>query len=316
MRKEKTLLKPDIVVIGSLNTDIVAQAKRCPRPGETVTGSDFRMVPGGKGANQAVAAARMSGKTAMVGRIGDDIFGQMLLHSLHDAGVGTDYVFKTPGTPTGTALIILDEKAENHIVVVPGANSFCSVEDVTLLEEFIGAAKILMVQLEVPLQTVQCAVRIAREHGVTVMLDPAPAVPLPPDILTNVDIILPNETEASVLTGRQITDLKSAKLAAVDLICRGVKTVIVKLGQRGAVLVQDNFFEYIAGYEVEAVDTTAAGDAFAGGVAVALAEGSDVRSAVQFANAAGALAVMSFGAQTSMPDRQAVEQFRERKEQK
>lgn len=302
-------VKADIVVFGSLNMDLVVRAPRRPDPGETVTGDDFKLIPGGKGANQAVAAARLGGRVVMAGRAGDDVFGRGLLESLRAAGVRTDQVKITPGAPTGTALILVDANAENSIVVVPGANGLCSAGDAGALAELMGTAKVLMVQLEIPLDAVRRAVDLARERGVTVLLDPAPAQPLPPELLRSVDIITPNETEASILTGRQVTDVKSAKLAAVDLLQMGARSVIVKLGARGALLAENNDFEHIEGFQVDAVDTTAAGDAFAGGLAAALVEGRKLRSAAVFANAAGALAVTRFGAQTSMPSRAEVEEF-------
>lgn len=302
-------MKKDILVLGSLNMDIVARTKRFPGPGETVKGSEFKMVPGGKGANQAVAAARLKGNVSMAGRIGDDIFGQALLKSLLSAGVDTGHVLVTEGYPTGTALIVIDESAENRIVVVPGANGCCSVVDVAALKGVMESAKILMVQLEIPLETVRYAVRVARELGLTVIMDPAPALPLDEEILQDVDIILPNETEAAVLTGKRVDDIRSARLAAADLICRGVKTAVVKMGKEGAVIMKDNIFEHIPGFQVNAVDTTAAGDAFAGALAVTLVEGFGLIEAIRFANAAGALATTGFGAQTSMPDREAVERL-------
>ncbi|MEW6547442.1 MAG: ribokinase [Bacillota bacterium] len=302
-------MKADIVVIGSLNVDLVVRTARRPAPGETVSGDEFRMIPGGKGANQAVAAARLGGKVAMLGRVGDDPFGQSLVGSLRAAGVHTDGVLRTPGVPTGTALIIVEHSGQNSIVVVAGANGLLSPADVETAAEVIASARVLMLQLEIPLDTVRKAVELAHNRRVTVLLDPAPARPLPPELLRQVDIITPNESEAAVLTGRQVTDLKSAKLAASDLLRQGANRVLIKLGPRGALLAEGNRFEHCRGFPVEAVDTTAAGDAFAGGLAVALVEGKDLSNAVTFANAVGALSVTRFGAQTSMPSRPEVEQF-------
>lgn len=302
-------MKADIVVIGSLNVDLVVRTARRPAPGETVPGDEFRIIPGGKGANQAVAAARLGGKVAMLGRVGDDTFGQSLVSSLRAARVHTSRVLSTPGVPTGTALIIVEHSGQNSIVVVAGANGLLSPADVEAAAELIASAKVLMLQLEIPLDTVRKAVELAHNRGVTVLLDPAPAQPLPPELLRQVDIITPNENEAAVLTGRPVNDLKSAKLAASDLLRQGANRVLIKLGPRGALLAEGNRFEHSQGFPVEAVDTTAAGDAFAGGLAVALVEGKDLSNAVTFANAVGALSVTRFGAQTSMPSRPEVEQF-------
>ncbi|MCL5676859.1 MAG: ribokinase [Firmicutes bacterium] len=299
----------EIVVLGSLNIDLVARVPRFPAAGETLTGSDFKTVPGGKGANQAVAAARLGASAAMVGRIGDDVFGGALIEGMRKDGVDADHVLVTPGAPTGTALITVDDRAENSIVIIPGANGNLSPADVDTWAGVIRGAKVLMLQLEVPLETVLRAAETAKKAGVTVMLDPAPARELPVELLRQVDIITPNETEASILTGRTVSDARTAKLAAVDLLRTGVGAVLVKLGARGALVAAGNTFEHVDGFSVQAVDTTAAGDAFGGALATALVEGKSLQEAVVFANAAGALATTRFGAQTSMPSRQEVEEF-------
>lgn len=300
---------PDIVVLGSLNMDLVARVPRRPAGGETLTGSDFKTLPGGKGANQAVAAARLGRSVAMVGHVGDDVFGSSLLAGLRHDGIATSAVAVIPGVPTGTALITVDDQAENSIIIIPGANGRLTPADVDSHLDLIRSARVLMLQLEVPLETVRRAAAIAREAGVTVMLDPAPARELPPDLLQKVDIITPNETEASILSGRTVNDVRTARLAAVDLLAAGVGTVVVKLGVRGAVLVTGNTIDHIEGLPVEPVDTTAAGDAFAGGLATALVEGNSLQQAVAFANAVGALATTRLGAQASMPVRAEVEAF-------
>lgn len=299
----------EIVVLGSLNIDLVARVPRFPAAGETLTGSDFKTVPGGKGANQAVAAARLGANAAMVGRVGDDVFGGSLIEGMRKDGVDADHVLATPGAPTGTALITVDDRAENSIVIIPGANGNLSPADVDTWAGVIRGAKVLMLQLEVPLETVLRAAETAKKAGVTVMLDPAPARELPVELLRQVDIITPNETEASILTGRTVSDARTAKLAAVDLLRTGVGTVLVKLGARGALVAAGNTFEHVDGFSVQAVDTTAAGDAFGGALATALVEGKSLQEAVVFANAVGALATTRFGAQTSMPSRQEVEEF-------
>lgn len=299
----------DIVVLGSLNIDLVARVPRFPAAGETLTGSDFKTVPGGKGANQAVAAARLGTRVAMVGRVGDDVFGGSLREGMQRDGVDITHVEVTPGVSTGTALIHVDDRAENTIVIIPGANGKLTPDDVDRLSGVIAGTKVLMLQLEVPLETVVRAAETAKKAGVTVILDPAPARELPAELLELVDIITPNETEASILTGRTVSDARTAKLAAVDLLRTGVGTVLVKLGARGALLAAGNTFEPMDGFAVQAVDTTAAGDAFGGGLATALVEGRSLQEAVVFANAVGALATTRFGAQTSMPTRQEVEEF-------
>ncbi|MHB9145784.1 MAG: ribokinase [Symbiobacteriia bacterium] len=300
---------PDIVVLGSLNMDLVARVPRRPAGGETLTGSDFRTVPGGKGANQAVAAARLGARVAMVGRVGSDVFGTSLVEGLRRDGIDTACVEQTPGVSSGTALITVDDEAQNSIVIIPGANGQLTPADVDRHADLIRSARVLMLQLEVPLETVRQAAATAHQSGVTVILDPAPARELPPDLLSNIDVITPNETEASLLTGRAVGDARSAKLAAVDLLAAGVGTVLIKLGPRGALLATGNTYEHVPGFPVVAVDTTAAGDAFGGALATALVEGRDLSTAVTFANAVGALATTRFGAQTSMPGREEVDGF-------
>ncbi|MGE5590438.1 MAG: ribokinase [Bacillota bacterium] len=300
---------PDIVVLGSLNMDLVARVPRRPTGGETLTGIDFKTINGGKGANQAVAAARLGASVAMVGRVGDDVFGGSLLQGLRQDGVDTSCVAVTAGVSSGTALITVDDRAENSIIIIPGANGRLTPTDVDRHQAVITGARVLMLQLEVPIETVVRAAQAAKQAGVTVLLDPAPARQLPEELLRSVDIITPNETEASMLSGRTVGDVRSAKLAAVDLMSRGIGTVLVKLGARGALLATGNTFEHVEGFPVHAVDTTAAGDAFGGALATGLVEGQSLPQAVSFANAVGALATTRFGAQTSMPTRAEVESF-------
>ncbi len=300
---------PDILVLGSLNTDLVARVPRRPTGGETLTGIDFKTINGGKGANQAVAAARLGARVAMVGRVGDDVFGGSMLEGLSQDGIDISGVAVTPGVSSGTALITVDDRAENSIIIIPGANGRLTPTDVERHQALITGARVLMLQLEVPIETVVRAAEVAKRAGVTVLLDPAPARELPAGLLRNVDIITPNETEASILTGRTVGDARSAKLAAVDLMSRGISTVLIKLGARGALLATGNTFEHVDGFQVHAVDTTAAGDAFGGALGTALVEGMPLTEAVTFANAVGALATTRFGAQTSMPTRAEVKSF-------
>lgn len=302
-------MRKDIVVLGSLNVDFVVRTERRPAAGETVPGSDFRIYPGGKGANQAVAASRAGGKVAMVGRIGEDVLSSVLTKSLLEAGVRGDLVRQVKGVPTGSALIVIDNMGENSIVVAPGANGTVSREDVDEMGPVLANARVLLLQMEIPLDVVEYAARRASEAGVMVILDPAPPVALSKDLLRNIDIIAPNEHEAEFLTGRKISDLKSARLAASDLTSMGIGRAIVKLGDRGVVCASDSQVEHIPGHLVDVVDTTAAGDTFAGALAVALCEGKSLIEACRFANAAAALSVTRAGAQTSMPWREEIDKL-------
>ncbi|MFG6105781.1 ribokinase [Leptothoe sp. EHU-05/26/07-4] len=295
-----------IIVFGSLNMDLVAQVPRLPQSGETLLGTGFTTVPGGKGANQAVAAARLGAPTTMVGRVGDDSFGQELCNSLQASNVTTELVLAEPG-PSGVALINVDESGENQIVVVPGANGHVDLSDANRLPLGPGPSVLLM-QFEIPLVAVQAAAKRAAEH--CVILDPAPArSDLPTDFYSLVDILTPNQTEASQLVGMKVKSVATAMEAAQVLRRRGVSTVIVKLGSQGAVVASDLEVFHVPAFEVKAVDTVAAGDAFNGGLAVALAEGKSLRAAVVWASAVAALAVTKAGAQSSMPIRAQVEDF-------
>jgi ribokinase len=293
-----------IVVVGSLNMDFVAQVDCLPLPGETVLGSGFRTIPGGKGANQACAAGRLGGRVRMVGRVGDDVFGRQLRESLRTSGVDARAVSSTGATPSGVALIVVDARGENQIVVAAGANGCLTPLDVeTALGDADGGY--LLLQLETPLDTVVAAAAIGRQRGLTVILDPAPARALPAAMLECVDILTPNEMEALVLLGRRETamSLDQAPDVARALRDLGVATAILKLGENGAFLSSASARGHFAAPRVEAVDATAAGDTFNGALAVALAEGRSVDDAIAFANAAAALSVTRFGAQASIPSR-------------
>ncbi len=302
-------MRKDIVVLGSLNVDFVVRTPKRPLGGETVSGTNFSIYPGGKGANQAVAASRAGGKVTMAGKIGDDVFSSILTKSLLEAGVRGDLVRVAPGVSTGSAFIVIDDAGENSIVVVSGANGTVTNQDVDALQPVLENARILMLQLEIPMEQIEYAARKAHSLGVTVMLDPAPPSELPKGLLQWIDVITPNEHEAQFLTGRQITDIKTARLAASDLISMGVRCAIVKLGARGVVYAADNAVEHIPGHTVEVVDSTAAGDAFSGALAVAICEGKSTGEACRFANAAAALSVKRPGAQTSMPWRDEIDRF-------
>jgi ribokinase len=296
-----------ITVVGSLNMDLVARAPRIPQPGETIIGSDFHTVPGGKGANQAVAAARLGAQVSMVGRVGRDAFAESLLNNLAAAGVDHTFVVHDPEAATGVALIAVDDAGQNSIIVASGANVRLSPADVDGAEAAIAGADALLLQLESPLETVTRAAKVAHAHGVPVILNPAPARSLPGALLALVDVLIPNESETALLTGLPVGDPAEAEAAATALRELGVGTVILTLGERGALLAREDGAEYFPAFEVTPVDTTAAGDAFVGGFAVALAEGRSLAEAVQWGNGAGALATTRLGAQPSLPTRQDLE---------
>ena len=306
-------MQKGIVVFGSLNVDFVVTAEKRPAPGETVAGLSFRVHPGGKGANQAVAAARAGGTVTMIGRVGDDGISDVLARSLSESGVRLDLITITHGATTGCAFITVDRTGENSIIVVPGANGMVSIDDAQRLRGPLAEAFALLVQLEVPFEPVARAMEMAREMGVLVMLDPAPAPdpehPIPGEALKLVDVIMPNRHEASVLTGRNVMDVASAELAALDLLASGVKRAVVKLGERGVVCAENGKTLPVPGFPVRAVDTTAAGDTFAGALAVALGEGLSLADACRFANAASAISVTREGAQPSMPWRAEIDEF-------
>lgn len=293
-----------LVVVGSSNTDMVVPVRRIPRVGETVLGADLLVAAGGKGANQAVAAARLGARVIFVGAIGDDDLGSARLADLRSEGIDCAYVRTVTGVPSGVALIMVDDDGQNSIAVSSGANAHLSEEDAHAAADAIRGADVLLAQLETPLPFVHAALSHARDAGRITVLNPAP-VPsdgLPGDLLALVDVLTPNEGEAAALTG----DDGEPQDLAWALIERGVGAVVVTLGERGAVIATGDGMETVAAEAVRAVDTTAAGDAFSGALAVALAEGSDLQKAARFASVAAARSVTRRGAQPSMPRREEV----------
>ena len=298
-----------IVVVGSSNTDMIVKLPRLPKPGETIGDGAFSTAAGGKGANQAVAAARAGADVGLVARVGGDSFGEQAITGFVGDGIDVEHVTRDPAAPSGVALIFVDEKGENSIAVAPGANAGLTPNDVEAAEELITGADVVVMQLETPLETVERAATLAREHGARVILNPAPAQPLSDEILGNVSILTPNESEAELLTGIQVEGDAGAEEAARALVARGVETVILTLGSRGAFVFESESGELVPGFEVDAVDTTAAGDVFNGSLAVGLAEGMPLARAVGFANAAAALSVTKLGAQPSAPTRAEIDTF-------
>ena len=298
-----------ILVVGSSNTDMVIKAAHLPRPGETILGGTFFMNPGGKGANQAVAIARLGGPVTFICKTGSDIFGHQSQQLFEEEGINTSYVFSDSGNPSGVALITVDEKAENCIVVASGANANLLPSDLEKAEEAIERADLVLMQLEVPMETVCFVADIAWQKGKRVILNPAPAHPLPADLLRHLYLITPNETEAEMITGVKITDESSAGEAARALSGMGVQHVIITLGSKGALIYSNGKAEMVPALKVEAVDTTAAGDVFNGALTVALSEGRSLKEAARFACKASAISVTRVGAQSSAPYRKEVDIF-------
>lgn len=298
-----------IIVFGSINLDLVTRTHRLPKPGETLAGISFFTASGGKGANQAVAAAKLGMTTFMIGRVGGDSFGQQLLESLQESGVQCDRIFIDETTTSGIATIAIEDTGENTIIIVPGANDRINESDCDLLTDLLPDAAALLLQLEIPLPSVLAAAKKAHDAGVPVILDPAPARELPPELYSLIDIITPNETELSILTGIAVKDIETATEAITELQQRGVKTAIAKLGAKGVLCARGEGQFFVPAFEVEAVDTVAAGDAFNGALAVAIAQGLPFPEALRWGAAAGALTVTKPGAQSALPSRLTFEEF-------
>ena len=296
-----------VVVLGGINMDLVTVAPRFPDAGETIVGERFLTYPGGKGANQAVAVARLGGHVAMVGRVGTDVFGSQLLDSLTENGVDVSAVGYAAGTSSGIAVINIDDSAQNRIIQILGANQSCGESEAHEVSTLLARASTLMLQLEVSIELSLRVARSALAQGKTVILDPGPVRPFPKEFLSCCSIITPNETEAEALVGFPVVDRASAAQAAGALLGQGAHIVVIKLGALGTYYAVPQGGEFVRPFRVQAVDSVAAGDAFNGALAVSLAEGKELSEAVRFASAAGALATTKYGAQDSMPTREEVD---------
>lgn len=299
-----------IVVLGSLNMDLVVQAQRLPLGGETILGEAFHEIPGGKGANQAVAMARLGADVKMIGRVGNDGFGTALLETLVQDGIDVSQIHKVDGISTGVALITLQTSGENSIIVVPGANSQLTPSDIEAVAADITSAKTFVTQLETPIETVKAALTLAKKGGAFTILNPAPAQALDAALLAQVDLLTPNETELALLSGMPTENLEQVTLAAKALMAQGVKALVVTLGSEGALYLNAaGALVKQSAYTVKAVDTTAAGDSFTGALAVAITQDQPIESALEFASKVGALTVQKLGAQSSLPYLKEVDKF-------
>ncbi len=298
-----------ILVVGSSNTDMVIQTDHLPVPGETILGGTFFMNPGGKGANQAVAIARLDGKVTFICKIGKDVFGYQSKQLFEDEGIDVSHIFFDAEQPSGIAMITVDNKAENCITVASGANMNLTPDDLASAQSAINEAEIILLQLEIPMNTVEYVARTAKKQNKKVILNPAPAQPLSEELLKFLYLITPNETEAELITGQKITDMETAIKAASLIRAKGVENVIITMGSQGALVYTGSICELVPAYKVKAIDTTAAGDIFNGALAVAIAEGHGWIEAARFACKASAIAVTRAGAQSSAPYRKEVEMF-------
>ena len=298
-----------VSVVGSFVYDLVAKAPRRPKTGETLIGESFGMFLGGKGANQAIASSRSGASVHMIGRLGNDLFGNQFLEKFSNEGISTDFVVIDDVNGTGVGMPLIDATGDNSIVLIPQANMALSVDDVNNAFEPIASSDVLILQLEVPIDASQRTAEIAKENNTMVLLNPAPAREIPDSFLRLVDVLIPNEIETEILSGMKTTTNDQAIEAARALTSKGISTVILTLGHRGALLLTDEIEKGVPGFAIEAVDTTAAGDAFCGALATSLAQGSTIEDAVWVANAAGALAVTKLGAEPSLPKKADLDQF-------
>lgn len=305
-----------ITVIGSLNMDLVIQTKRIPRPGETVMGTTFRQIPGGKGANQADAIAKLSGSVAMIGAVGDDQMGRVLVDSLKKDGVQAEHVMVKPQTATGVASIVVDDEGRNSITVAPGANYQLTAEDIRNKETVIRNSNLVLLQLETQYETVKEGLRIAKKNEIFTILNPAPAVHLTEEILKHVDLLTPNETELETLSGCHTDTEQEMREGAEILLRQGAKAILVTLGERGCLYFQKKkgtlFSQTYAAYPVSSVDSTAAGDSFNGALALSLSQGNSIEDSIHYGMLAGALTVTGEGAQTSLPTSYDIQEFKRR----
>ncbi len=292
-----------IAVIGSSNTDMVIKCAHLPAPGETILGGNFFMNAGGKGANQAVAAARLNGDVTFIAKVGNDVFGNQAIELFKKENINTEYIFIDDANASGIALITVDDKGENCITVAQGANGNLLVDDIKKAGGVLHDADIILVQLEIPITTIEYIANFAKQHNKKLILNPAPACFLSDELLSKISIITPNEKEASMLAGVEINDIGSAQQAAKILSGKGIETVIITLGEEGALSYQQNIFSIIPTNKVTAIDTTAAGDVFNGALAVALSEQKNIEDAIAFANNAASISVTRLGAQASAPYR-------------
>jgi ribokinase len=292
-----------IVVVGSCNTDMVIKADRLPVPGETILGGTFFMNPGGKGANQAVAASRLGGNVTLISKTGNDVFGKQSVMLYTAENIKTDYIYSDPKHPSGVALITVDSQGENCIVVASGANAYLTPSDIDKASVEIENSDLVLMQLEIPIETVEYVASMASKKGIKVILNPAPARALSDNLLKNLYIIIPNKSEAEILSGIKVSDIESAKQAADIISAKGVDIVVITLGSQGALIKEYNEFLFVEAFKVDALDTTAAGDTFCGAFCVGLSEGRSIPDAVKLAARAAAITVTRMGAQASIPYR-------------
>jgi ribokinase len=303
------MTKHSILVVGSSNTDMIIKVQHIPKPGETILGGEFASAAGGKGANQAVGAARAGGDVTFIARVGRDMFGDKAVAGFVADGIDVDYVVRDKSCPSGVALIFVGENGENSIAVASGSNGKLAPGDLNKAKNAFKHAGVVLLQLETPLATVKAAAQLAAATGARVILNPAPARPLPDDLLRRVYLLTPNESEAELLTGRSVNSGAAVAKAADALLARGVQNVIITLGARGAFVAGKEARSLVPGFKVKPVDTTAAGDVFNGTLAVALAEGKPLLEAARFASAAAAISVTRLGAQTSAPKRKEIDRL-------